>query len=62
MNYLRNLNVKTTWLQQEDKNIKQDTIVILKEDRLPPLRWTLGRVIKTYLGQDDIVYVVRVRT
>ncbi|XP_062714255.1 uncharacterized protein LOC134291019 [Aedes albopictus] len=42
--YLSDLHNRTKWTRKRD-NISVGTLVLLKEDKLPPLRWKLGRVI-----------------
>ena len=33
-------------------------VVILHEDKLIPMKWPLGHIIKTYVGKDEIVRVI----
>lgn len=40
--------------------MKSGTVVITKEENLPLLKWTLGRIIKTTPGEDRLVRVVNV--
>ncbi|KAB0805149.1 hypothetical protein PPYR_02119, partial [Photinus pyralis] len=44
---------KSTW----QSNIKPGALVILKEENLPPLQRRLGRVEKTFPGNDGVVRV-----
>ncbi len=37
-------------------------VVILREDNLIPTKWPLARVVQVYLGRDDLVRVVSVKT
>ena len=37
-------------------------MVIIKEDNIPPMKWPLGRVIKTYPGNDGFIRDVDVKT
>ncbi|XP_051171916.1 uncharacterized protein LOC127288483 [Leptopilina boulardi] len=60
--YLHELIVRSKWQLQKSENIKIGTMVILKEDNLPPLSWTLGRITKVHPGSDGIVRVVTVKT
>ncbi|XP_055604061.1 uncharacterized protein LOC129752297 [Uranotaenia lowii] len=52
---------RTKWSKQRD-NIKVGTMVVLKEDNLPPLQWAIGRVSEIHPGSDGNVRVVTVRT
>lgn len=59
--YINHLNVRRKWTRGSHQ-ITEGTIVVLKEDHLPPLAWHLGRVEKTHPGADGIVRAVTVRT
>ncbi|XP_062704559.1 uncharacterized protein LOC134286880 [Aedes albopictus] len=59
--YLSGLQPRTRWTQQRD-NIKVGTMVLLKDDNLPPMKWRLGRVTQVFRGDDNFVRVVAVRT
>lgn len=48
---------RTKW-KQNFANIKLDTIVLIKEDNVPPNNWRLGRVVALHPSQDGIVPVV----
>ncbi|XP_053686155.1 uncharacterized protein LOC128735696 [Sabethes cyaneus] len=43
-------------------NIDVGTLVLLKQDNTPPMRWNLGRIEQTFPGKDGRVRVVQVRT
>ncbi|KOC63587.1 hypothetical protein WH47_03089 [Habropoda laboriosa] len=45
-----------------DHPIKEGTIVLLKEDNVPPNQWPLGRVIKIHPGSDGMVRAVTIKT
>uniref|UniRef100_A0A182WG73 DUF5641 domain-containing protein n=1 Tax=Anopheles minimus TaxID=112268 RepID=A0A182WG73_9DIPT len=59
--YLSGLHPKTKWTRQRD-NIKLGTMVLVKEDNLPPLKWCLGRVTEVIKGADGNVRVVLIKT
>lgn len=59
--YLSGLQPRTRWSQLRD-NVKVDTMVLLKDDNLPPLKWRLGRVTQVFRGDDNHIRVVTVRT
>ncbi|XP_062535430.1 uncharacterized protein LOC134204669 [Armigeres subalbatus] len=50
--YLSGLQPRTRWTQQRD-NIKVGTMVLLKDDNLPPLKWRLGQVTQVFRGDDE---------
>ncbi|XP_058817169.1 uncharacterized protein LOC131680475 [Topomyia yanbarensis] len=58
--YLSNLHNRTKWTQQRD-NIRVGTMVVLKEENLPPLKWQLARVTEIQQGPDENVRVVKVQ-
>ncbi|XP_053687258.1 uncharacterized protein LOC128736793 [Sabethes cyaneus] len=59
--YLSDLHNRTKWTRQRD-NLRIGTMVLLKEENLPPLRWLLGRVIQVHTGNDGNVRVAVVKT
>lgn len=59
--YLNNLQQRHKW-NQNVKNLVKGQLVLVKEDNLPPLMWTIGRIVDTIQGNDGIVRVVTIRT
>ncbi|XP_055585236.1 uncharacterized protein LOC129738077 [Uranotaenia lowii] len=59
--YLSGLQPRTRWTTQRD-NIKVDTMVLLKDENLPPLKWKFGRITEIFRGNDNNIRVVNVRT
>lgn len=59
--YILTLQRRNKW-HSSHPNLTEDTIVLLKEDNLPPATWKLGRISKTYPGRDGKVRVVDVTT
>lgn len=61
--YLTSLQVRTKWKTnpEEEGAIGVDTLVLLKDENNPPLRWSLARVVQLHEGNDHIVRVVSVR-
>ncbi|XP_062537976.1 uncharacterized protein LOC134206287 [Armigeres subalbatus] len=59
--YLSDLQNRTKWIV-EKKNLAVDTMVLLKDENQPPLRWPLGRIVEIHHGNDGNVRVVKVRT
>ncbi|XP_062704418.1 uncharacterized protein LOC134286764 [Aedes albopictus] len=56
-----------TGLQQSTKNLQPSpirigSIVVLREDNMPPLQWPLARIIEVHPGADGTVRVVTIRT
>nr|XP_012145356.1 PREDICTED: uncharacterized protein LOC105663061 [Megachile rotundata] len=59
--YIHQLNVRQKWTRGSHE-IKEGSLVVMKDDHLPPLQWHLGRVEKIHPGQDNIIRAVTVRT
>lgn len=59
--YLHRLQQRPKWLSSQP-NLKIGDIVIIKDERLPPATWALGRIQETHPGKDDKVRVVSVKT
>ncbi|XP_055591303.1 uncharacterized protein LOC129743346 [Uranotaenia lowii] len=59
--YLANLQTRNKWSKQRD-NLVVGTLVLLREDNVPPLKWLIGRVKMVYFGNDGNVRVVKVQT
>lgn len=59
--YVSELQQRIKWRTNKDA-LKINSLVLLKEDNSPPLKWRLGRVVAVYPGTDGIVRVADVRT
>ncbi|XP_062535226.1 uncharacterized protein LOC134204420, partial [Armigeres subalbatus] len=59
--YLSGLHPRTKWTRIRD-NVNIGTMVLLKEDGLPPLKWKYGRISNIVRGDDGNIRVVDVRT
>ncbi|XP_055615339.1 uncharacterized protein LOC129761628 [Toxorhynchites rutilus septentrionalis] len=59
--YLSGLHPRTKWTQIRN-NVTEGTMVLLKEDNLPPLKWKYGRITHIFRGDDNHIRVVTVRT
>ncbi|XP_063979923.1 uncharacterized protein LOC135163947 [Diachasmimorpha longicaudata] len=59
--YISGLNLKSKWTNGEHP-IKEGTLVIIKDDNLPPMQWALGKVVTTHAGTDGIIRAVTVKT
>lgn len=61
--YISELQKRTKWQTNDEANqITPDALVIIKEDNIPPLRWRLGRVIRTHAGKDGITRIATIKT
>ena len=59
--YLNELNIRHKW-NNGDHQIREGTIVLLKQENYPPMQWLLGRITETFSGSDGIVRTVNIKT
>lgn len=59
--YVSELQTRCKWTTNKD-SLAANTLVLLKDDNLPPLKWSLGRILKTFPGKDGISRVAEIRT
>ncbi|XP_059053100.1 uncharacterized protein LOC131847536 isoform X3 [Achroia grisella] len=59
--YVSMLQQKTKW-STSSGNLVLGTLVLIKDKLLPPLLWSLGRVVQVYPGSDGVTRVVEVKT
>ncbi|XP_076230308.1 uncharacterized protein LOC116434332 [Nomia melanderi] len=60
--YLHELHTRSKWHIGNSAGIKEGTLVLIREDNLPPLQWKLGRILEVHPGDDKIIRVVTVKT
>jgi len=61
MEYLTSLQQRFKWTAKRE-NLEVGDLVIIKDERFPPMQWEMGRVIKTHPGPDSNVRVVTLKT
>ncbi|XP_026742765.1 uncharacterized protein LOC113504589 isoform X2 [Trichoplusia ni] len=59
--YIVWLQERTKW-RQSSGELKEGTLVVIKDKSLPPLLWLLGRITRTLPGRDGISRVADIRT
>lgn len=59
--WLSHLQTRPKW-HNEQPNLQLNELVLVKDDRLPPNEWLLGRIIELHPGADKLVRVATVRT
>ncbi|KAI8433726.1 hypothetical protein MSG28_015714 [Choristoneura fumiferana] len=59
--YISELQLRTKWKTKKD-DIILDSLVLIKDDNLPPLKWRLGRVTRLFPGNDGVSRVADIRT
>lgn len=58
--YLLTLQERPKW-QQSQSNVEVGRLVVVKDERLPPAKWMLARIIETHPGRDGRIRVVTLR-
>ncbi|GBO07449.1 hypothetical protein AVEN_251896-1 [Araneus ventricosus] len=48
--------------QRPHYNLRVNDIVLVKDNKLPPLKWKMGRIVETFSGSDNQVRVVKLKT
>lgn len=58
--YLVRLQQRPKW-NKPKQNLEVGQLVIIKDDRIPPSKWSLGRITAVHPGDDGFVGVITVR-
>ena len=59
--YIGELQTRTKW--KESKGVlAPNTLVLIKEDNLSPLKWRLGRILSVFPGKDGVPRVASIQT
>lgn len=59
--YISELQTRTKW-RENTAELKLNTLVLIKDNNLPPLKWQLGRIIGTFPGKDGISRIADIQT
>ncbi|CAG7828725.1 unnamed protein product, partial [Allacma fusca] len=59
--YLTRLQQRPKWWAHQP-NFEPGLLVLVKDDRLPPLQWQLARIVDVFPGEDAKVRVVSIKT
>ncbi|XP_050685556.1 uncharacterized protein LOC126979985 [Leptidea sinapis] len=59
--YISELQMRSKW-RETVTDLKPNAMVLIKDINLPPLKWQLGRVIRTIPGSDGVSRVADIRT
>ena len=60
--YVPNLTERKIWQRKRQRVIRIGDLVLVVDENVPRGRWNLGRVIKTFPGDDDLVRAADVQT
>lgn len=59
--YIAELQTRTKWKSSKTELVP-NTLVLIKEDNLPPLKWRMGRILHTFPGKDGLSRVADIKT
>lgn len=59
--YLSTLQQRRKWTTQVPW-VEKDSIVLVKEENLPPQQWSVARVFETIPGKDGLIRTVKIKT
>jgi hypothetical protein len=59
--YLHTLQQRSKW-HKPQTDLSRGTLVLIKNDQVPPLQWNLGRVEDIHPGPDGVIRVATVKT
>ena len=60
--YVPTLTEQRKWRTRSQTDAQIGDLVVVVEDNLPRGRWNLGRVVKTFPGDDGLIRTVKVQT
>ncbi|XP_076383559.1 uncharacterized protein LOC143260822 [Megalopta genalis] len=59
---IQQLQQRHKWQHSTTSKLAVDSLVIIREDNLPPLQWSMGRIVQVHPGTDGVIRVATVRT
>ncbi|UYV71832.1 hypothetical protein LAZ67_9000604 [Cordylochernes scorpioides] len=59
--YIHNLQQRHKW-RTPRPNVATGSLVLVREEHVPPAKWIMGRVVENHPGKDGLVRVVSIRT
>lgn len=59
--YVSELQLRTKWKTKQD-DLTLGSLVLIKDDHLPPLKWRLGRILRIFPGRDGVARVADIHT
>lgn len=61
LEYFHTLQMRSKWLKLYE-NLRENTVVLIKNDNTPPMNWEMGLIINVIKGNDNIARVVDLKT
>ncbi|XP_037296045.1 uncharacterized protein LOC119188381 isoform X4 [Manduca sexta] len=59
--YISEMQIRTKW-KTKKPDLKPNTLVVLKQDNIPPLKWSFGRILYTVPGKDGVSRTAVIKT
>ncbi|XP_076245382.1 uncharacterized protein LOC143185936 [Calliopsis andreniformis] len=59
--YLHQLQQRNKWMVGTTAKFGPGTLVIVKDDNAPPLKWHMGRIMELHPGKDNVTRVVSIK-
>ncbi|KAF0711168.1 Integrase catalytic domain-containing protein, partial [Aphis craccivora] len=59
---LMQLQERTKWMNSSGPKFRVGTVMLMRDDNAPPLKWSMGRVVEVIHGSNEQVRVAKVRT
>ncbi|UYV82572.1 hypothetical protein LAZ67_22000012 [Cordylochernes scorpioides] len=59
--YIHNLQQRQKW-RTPRPNVATGSLVLVREEHVPPAKWIMGRMVEIHPGKDGLVRVVSIRT
>ncbi|CAG9138228.1 unnamed protein product [Plutella xylostella] len=59
--YISELQTRAKW-REHTEELRPNTMVIIRDKNLPPLKWHMGRIIKSIRGKDGVSRVADIQT
>jgi len=59
--FIARMQQRPKWLKSNN-DVRINSLVLIKDERMPPLKWKLGRVTQLHPGPDGITRVVSLKT
>jgi hypothetical protein len=59
--YVTTLQPRVKWAE-EQRSLKEGDLVLVTDERDPPLKWPLGRILKIFPGNDKTTRVANIKT
>lgn len=60
--YIGLLQERTKWRSCKGQGLRAGAVVLLREERLPPCLWRMGRIVSCCPGEDGVTRVVEIQT